>query len=350
MRRSTGYLNMTRTQKIILTILVCATIGVCSGLTYFVGHDILTSEFTSLASSLQDTHITPIQPTSIPVWPTAAPTAEGANTTTASEAITFAQDFRYDPGQGKKLLDLLNILQAANQKLGNDIAIEGWQAEKQEDDRWLVVYSYREDTIPKTYEFLVDLDIEYIKASNEGGDTVLTFLQQDAQANEIRPTATPVTIFIGWAARDYFTNWEYHVPTDTQRLETIGHSGEKLSNENGFLVVPLVLHNIGKATKTLRSDYYARFVLKDSTGKAAGLTDRDHLKIPTRLFCHSQKLPEWTEKNIRVSQDDTITTALVFQLLPDTEPPYTLEITVYELNTPHRYNIELTAKKNTNAK
>jgi len=335
---------MTRTQKIVLTTLVCATIGVCSGLAYFVWRDILTSELTSLASGLQDTHITPVSQTAVPVWPTTTPTLESDDVTTASEAITFAQRFRYDPGQGKNLLDLLNMLQAANQKLGNDITVEGWKADKKAQGRWLVIYQYREDTIPKTYEFLVDLDIEYIKANNEGGDTVLTFLQQDAQANVIIPTATPVTIFIGWAARDHFTNWEYHVPTDTQRLESIGDLAEESRDENGFLVVPLVLHNISKATKTLRSDYYTRFALKDSTGKAAGLTDRDHLKVPTRLFCQAQGLPEWTEENVRVSQNSTISTALVFRLLPDTEPPYILEITIYELNTPHRYNIKLTTE------
>lgn len=341
---------MTRTQKIILTTLVFAVVSVCSGLTYFVGRDLLTGEPTSLASGIQATHTMPSHPTVILVWPTATPTAERANTIDAIEAVTFAQHFRYDPYQGKNLLDLINTLQAAGQKLGNDITFAGWQAEKQEEGRWIVVYSYREDAIPRTYEFLVDLDTEYIKANNEGGDTVLTFLQQDARVDEIRPTATPVNIFIGWAMRDYFTNWEYHVPTDTQRLQTLDYSEEKLNNENGFLVIPLVLHNIGKATKTIRSDYYARFALTDGMGKAAGLNDRDHLKIPTRLFCRSQGLPEWTQRNVRVSQDDTVTTALVFQLLPDTKPPYTLEITVYELNIPHRYNIKLTTKKNTNVK
>ena len=332
---------MTRTQKIIVTILLCAVIGVCGGLTYTTGRAILHSELTSVASGLQDTDIAPRPPTvTLPRATVTAP-AESTITTIDNEAIAFAQDFKYDPDQGKTLLDLINTLQAASQRLGNDVTIEGWNAEKQDEYRWIVVYSYREDAIPKTYEFLVDLDTEYIKANNEGGDTVLTFLQQDAYADEIRPTATPVAIFIGWATRDYFTNWEYHVPTDAQRQANIDYSGQILTNEDGFLVIPLSLHNIGKTIKTLRSEYYARFDLKDGSGKAASLTDKEHLNIPTRLFCRTQGLPEWTEKNVRVSLDETISTALVFQLLPDTEPPYTLGITVYDLSTPHRYNIKL---------
>ena len=144
--------------------------------------------------------------------------------------------------------------------------------------------------------------------------------------------------------RDYFTNWEYHVPTEAKPQASVDYAREKLTNEDGFLVIPLSLHNLSKTIKTLRSEYYVRFDLKDGTGRAASLTDREHLKIPTRLFCRTQGLPEWTEKNVRVSPDETISTALVFQLLPDTKPPYTLGITVYDISTPHRYNIKLATK------
>lgn len=42
-----------------------------------------------------------------------------------------------------------------------------------------------------------------------------------------------------------------------------------------------------------------------------------------------------------VARDATISTALVFELLPNAKPPYMLEITVYEFSLPHRYQIRL---------
>mgnify|MGYP000881344903 CR=1 FL=1 len=47
---------------------------------------------------------------------------------------------------------------------------------------------------------------------------------------------------------------------------------------------------------------------------------------------------------VNVAPDGTVTSALAFRLLPGTRPPYTLEITVYEPDSPHRYDIQLTGE------
>ena len=331
---------MTKSQRVVISLLVVAVIGVCSGLTFFVGRDLLTDELVPLASSIRATPSVPIKPTVIWVWPTITPTPVLIETT-AAQAIAFIQTFKYDQSQQKNLLDLINTLQSASQKLGNELSIDGWDATRQDHNRWVVTYNYREGATSKAYQFLVDLDTQYIKAQNEGGDTILRYLQQDAEADNVNPTATPVTLFVGWATRDYFTNWDYHVPTLPQRVNALRHLTQTIQSEAGFLVIPLTLHNIGQATKTLRSDYYTRFTLRDSSGREAGLSDLDHLRLPTRLYCRSLGLPEWTEKNVSVPVDANISTALVFELQPGAQPPYTLEITVHELNTPHRYQIKL---------
>ena len=331
---------MNRSQRAILILLVAAVIGVCGVLTLVVGHDLLADELRPLASSLLTAPSPPLSPTVVWVLPTATPTV-GRPDTTAEQAIAFAQGFKYDPGQQKSLMGLINTLQAASQKLGHELTVGGWEATRQANNRWTVSYSFQEGAVPKSYEFLVDLDVAYIKAQNEAGDTVLRYLQQDADASGVRPTATPAVLFVGWAVRDYYTNWEYHVPELPQRLNVVSHLGQTLQSEAGYVAIPLVLHNIGQTTKTLRADFYTRFSLKDLSGQEAGRNDLNHLRQYTRLYCRSRGLPEWTEKNVSVARDATISTALVFELLPNAKPPYMLEITVYEFSLPHRYQIRL---------
>lgn len=331
---------MSRLQRTVIILLLVAVMGVCGLLTLVIGHDLLSDELTPLASGLLTAPSPALSPTLAWVPPTAVPTV-GRPDTTAGQAIAFAQEFKYDPGQQKSLIDLINTLQAASQRLGNELSVVGWDAVRQGNNRWIVSYSYREGAAPKTYEFLVDLDIAYIKAQNEAGDTVLRYLQQDADANGVRPTATPAVLFVGWAVRDYYSNWEYHVPELPQRLNVVSHLGQTMQSEAGYLAVPLVLHNIGQTTKTLRPDFYTRFSLKDLSGQEADHNDLNHLRQHTRLYCRSRGLPEWTEKNMSVVRDATIRTALAFELLAEAKPPYVLEITVYELSLPHRYQIRL---------
>ena len=328
---------MSRSQRIIIAVLVIAILLVCCVLAYVVSSDLSGAE-----PALDEGTITapPPLPTAIPF----TPTVTGPQPSTAADAISFVQNYRYDPAQGKSLEELIGTLQIASRRFGSDIGAQGWTAEREQDDRWIVTYGYRATGGVETYAFLVDLRTDYITARDEEGDTVLSFLEQDAQVKDLAVTATPVTIYVGWAVRDHFTKWEYHVPGPPQVLAILSGVQQALPDDNGFLIVPLVLHNIEKTTKTLRASYYTRFALRDITGKAAALADREDFRLPTQAYCRAQRLPEWTVKNVEVAPDATVTSALVFRLLPDTRPPYTLEITVYELDSPHRYDIELTGE------
>ena len=326
---------MSRSQRIIIAVLVIAILLVCCVLAYIVSSDL------SGAEPARDEATIPAPPPLPTVIPF-TPTVTGPEPSTAADAISFVQNYRYDPTQGKSLEELIGTLQIASRSFGTDIGAQGWTAEREQDDRWIVTYGYRATGGLESYAFLVDLRTDYITARDEEGDTVLTFLEQDAQVKDIAVTATPVSIFVGWAVRDHFTKWEYHVPGLPQRLATLPNAEAATVGSDGLLMIPLVLHNIEKTTKTLRASYYTRFALRDSTGKAAALVDREDFRLPTQAYCRAQRLPEWTVKNVEVAPDATVTSALVFRLLPDTRPPYTLEITVYELDSPHRYDIQLT--------
>jgi len=335
---------MSRSQRMTLVILVLAIILVCGGLSYFVGQDVLTYQIAPLASNIQAARMTPPPPTVVLVWPTITPTlAISQSVSSADQAIAFVQNFRYTPDQEKTLLSLISTVQAASEKLGHTIKVEGWWAEDRTQNRWVVAYSYWENSTPKTYKFAVNLDSHEIRGDNDDGTTALTFLQQEAHADRAEPTPTAVAIFTGWATRDYFTKWEYSVPNAPEALKTVGSASQAIRSENGFQAIPLTLRNIDTVDQTIGSEYYIRFALKDSAGKTAGVVSQDGLFRPTRLYARSQGRPEFTAQPVTVSPGKTLNTALVFRLLPNTTPPYTLEITVYDKNQPHHYEIKLAA-------
>ena len=335
---------MSRTQRIVVAVLVIAVLLVCCVLTGVVSRDLTDPEQPWLDDPTMPTIAPPTAPPVLPTDDTLTRATRVPAASSAADAISFVRNFRYDPAQGKSLEELIGTLQIASRKFGTDIGAQAWTAEREQDDRWVVTYGYRAADGVETYAFLVDLRTDYITARDEEGDTVLSFLQQDAQVKDVSATATPVTIFVGWAVRDHFTKWEYHVPGEPQHLTVLADGQEPFANDAGFLMIPLVLHNLDKVTKTLRTTYYTRFALRDSAGQLAALVDRDNFRLPTQTYCRARRLPEWTAKNVDVAPDATVTSALVFRLLPDTRPPYTLEITVYELHSPHRYDIRLTGE------
>ena len=326
---------MSRSQRIIVAVLVIAVLAVCCALGSVVGRDVAAPE---PAWGVDDTPSPP--PSAVP---TAMTTTE-PSPSNAADAIAFVQNFRYDAAQSKNLEELIGTLQIASRKFGKDIGAQGWSAKREQGDRWLVTYGYRATGGLETYDFLVDLRTDYIAARDEEGDAVLSFLQQDAQVKDLSATATPVMIYVGWAVRDHFTRWEYHVPGLPQWRPTLGSGPDALACDDGFLVIPLVLHNLDKATKTLRAVYYTRFALRDSADNPAAIIDRDGFRLPTQVYCRAQRLPEWTTTSLNVAPDATVTSALAFRLLPDTRPPYTLEVTVFEPDSPHRYDIRLTGE------
>jgi hypothetical protein len=337
---------MTHSQKLTVLILGLVVIAIFGGLFYLLGRDLFTYQIAPFVSNIRAARVTPGPPTVVLVWPTAdrTPAPPVHATFTADQAILFAQNFKYAPDQEKSVAGLIATIEAASEQLGNEIKVEGWWAEDQRESVWVVAYNYWENTTPKTYKFLVDSDLQNVQGYNEAGLTLLTFLRQQAEGRKVEPTATTVAIPLGWAMRDYFTNWEYSAPERPQSVKSITYAGKQASSEGGFLAIPFRLRNIGGVTQTVGPEFYSRFTLRDRNGKAAGLPSETRLLRPTYLFCRSRGMTEFTEGNLGIEKNSTFDTALVFGLLQGSEPPYTLEITVYDGSVPHRYAIKLQAE------
>ncbi len=331
---------MTRSQKTILWVLGVFVAAAFGGLFYFVGQDLITYQIDPIVAAIRARN-TPVQPTIVWVYPTETPTPNPGATSTPDQVIAFVQNFKYDPEQERTLAGLIATLEAASEQLGNEISIAGWSATADSLQHWTVEYTYREGKTNKTYRFAVDLAAKDVKGVNPEGITLLTFLRQQATAGIVEPTPTTVAIALGWGMRDYFTSWEYSVPAAPQSLKTVSGSGRQPAGESGFLAIPLRLRNIGGRDEAIGAEYYRRFVLLDSAGQAAAATNDAGLLRPTRLYCRSLGLAEFTNRPVTVAKDATLDTALVFSLRAASQAPYVLEISVYDGRIPHRYHITL---------
>jgi hypothetical protein len=330
---------MTRSQKTILWVLVLFVIAAFGGLFYFVGQDLVTYQIEPLIAAIR-AHSTPVQPTVIWVYPTETPSPV-PDATSTDQVIAFVQNFKYDPEQERTLGGLIATLEAASEQLGNKISIEGWSAAADSPPHWSVEYTYREGKTDKTYRFAVDLAAKDVQGENPEGITLLTFLRQQATAGNVEPTPTTVAISLGWGMRDYFTSWEYSVPEAPRPLKTVSGSGKQPAGESGFLAIPLRLRNIGGRDEAIGAEYYRRFALLDRTGQTAAATNDAGLLRPTRQYCRSLGLAEFTDRPVTVAKEATLNTALVFSLLAASQAPYVLEISVYDGSIPHRYHIAL---------
>lgn len=335
---------MTHSQKAVTAALALIVIAVFCGMIYLVGQDISAGQLGPFVSNAQVAGMTPVPPTVIMIWPTETPTPDLRSSSTVEQAVAFVHNFKYDANQQSTVGEIIAAIQSASAKLGNQVTPEGWWAEDQQQDHWIVSYTYRENSTVKTYRFSVDLRRGNVRGYNESGDTILSYLKQEAYAVHVEPTATTVALSLGWAARDYYTNWEYSVPASPRIVKTLAGGGKSIGSQTGFLVIPVMLRNLDPAPQQVGLSFYNRFGLRDSAGKRAGVGSEDSLLNPTAIFCRGQNLAEFTKGAAQVLPEEVIQTALAFRLLPDVRPPFTLEITVYHHNVPHRYDIRLSAE------
>jgi hypothetical protein len=331
---------MTYSQKTILWVLGLFVIAAFGGLFYFVGQDLITYQVEPLIAAIH-ARSTPVQPTVLWVYPTETTTANSTAASSPDEVVAFVQNFKYAPDQERTLGGLIATLEAASEQLGNKISIEGWAAAAESPQHWSVEYTYREGNAGKTYRFAVDLAAKDVQGENPEGITLLSFLRQQSTAGSVEPTPTTVAIALGWGMRDYFTSWEYSVPDAPRQLKTVSGSGKQPAGENGFLAIPVRLRNIGGRDEMIGAEYYRRFALLDRNGQKAAPSNDAGLLRPTRLYCRSQGLADFTDRPVTVAKAATLDTALVFSLLTGLQGPYVLEISVYDGSIPHRYDITL---------
>lgn len=324
---------MTRPQRTALLLLGMAVLAVLGGLFVLVANDLTSRDALSLEQSVRAAPLPTCTLAPSPTPPVYGP----------EHAIAFAKGFRYSPEQERNLAGLIGTVETASQELGHEVDPGGWWAEDRNGNRWVVGYSFQDEghKTGATYKFLVDLDYRDILGYNEASITLLTFLRQQALARNVEPTPTVVRVPRGWGIRDYYTHWEYSATDRVQRIKTVSSGGKRLANPNGFLVIPLRLHNLAGAAETLNPGYYARFSLRDRRGEMAGVVSETSLLRPTALYCDAQNLPHFAKKGLPVQEDGLVDTALVFLLQPQAAAPYTLEITVYDGSIPHRYLISL---------
>lgn len=332
---------MTRSQWLILGILFLAVFIVFCALATMVGRD-LSAELSSLLAMARPT-LTPT-PTSTPTLsPTFTPTSlrAGSSTSTADEAIALVRSFRYDPAQRETVDSLISTLLVAGQQMGHTVQVEGWHAADQGGNLWIVTFSFWENEKPSSYEFWADTTASTVKGYNDLGKTLLTFLRQDLRPPSGTPTPASVIAFVGDAVRDDFTHWEYVVTEQPRLVQAIAGLGQEVTSDTGYLIIPLQLTNISGETQEIGSDDYFRFSVRDESGRLAIHLSWEGYGQPTRLYCEAQNLPHFAQNPQQVTPGERVDTALAFKLLPTAKGPLTLDIVVYEGNSPHTFSINL---------
>lgn len=329
---------MRRTQWIMVVVLTLAVIIVFCALATMIMDDL--SEALSAYLAISNATRTP-QPTA--TWtsiPTFTPTlARGRpSVSTAEEAIQLVRDFNYNSGQ--TVSDFISTLLAASQQMGHTVDLEGWQAEDQGDDVWIVTMAYMEDNSPVVYEFWADTVSGAVKGHNHRAKDLLDWLRQAAG---ITPEATPTEVVVPLQTplRDDLSHWEYVVPTEPSLRPTISAPTKELEADVAFLVFPLQLVNIADGPQQVDSTYYTRFSLLDRDGRPAARLDWEGFGQPTRLWCEANDLPHFALGIESVAPGETTNTALAFNLLPEARAPFTLRITVQEGDVLHIFSIVL---------
>lgn len=331
---------MTRQQWTILAILFLAVFIVFCVLATIVGRD-LSADISLLLAMARATLTPATTPTPSPL-PTFSPTplTTGPSTSTADEAIALVR-FRYDPAQQETVNSLLSTLLVASQQMGNAVQVEGWHAADQGGNLWIVTFSYWENEKPISYEFWADTTASTVKGRNELGKTLLTFLDQDLRPPSGTPTPVFVTAFVGDTVRDDFTHWDYVVTKQPRLAQAIVGLGQEMASEVGYLIIPLRLTNVSDETQEMGSDYYLRFSVRDEDDRLAAHLSWEGYVQPTRLYCEAEDLPYFAQNPQQVAPGERVDTALAFELLPTAKGQLTLDIVVYEGNSPHTFSINL---------
>ncbi len=321
-----------------MAILILAVVIVFCSLATMIVDDL--SAALSAYLAISNATRTP-QPT--PTWtpvPTFTPTlARGRpSVSTADEAIQVVQNFSY--ASGTTVSESISKLLEASQQLGHTVEIEGWRAEDQGDDVWIVTLAYMEDNSPVVYEFWADTVSGTVKGHNERAKTLLSWMRQAAGIVP-QATPTPVLVSLQTPLRDDVSHWQYLVPEGPRLLPAISAPVKELRAEVAFLVFPLQLVNIADGPQQVDSAYYTRFSLLDRDGQPAARLDWENFGQPTRLWCEANDLPHFALGIKSIAPGETINTALAFNLLPEAKAPFSLRITIQKGDTLHIFSIAL---------
>jgi hypothetical protein len=328
---------VTRQQWSILAILFLAVFIVFCVLARMVALD-LSAEISGLLAMLTPTS-TPT-PTPFPTF-TPTPTPTPLAISTADKVIALVRNYRYDPAQQETVDSLISTLLVASQQMGNTVRIESWHAADQGGNLWIVTFSYWENEKPISYEFWVDTTANEVKGYNELGKTLLTLLRQDLRPPSGTPMPASVTASVGDTVRDDFTHWGYVVTEQPRRVQAIVGLGQEVTSTVGYLIIPLQLINISDKPQEMESGYYSRFSVRDEDGHLATHLNWEGYGQPTRLYCEAEDLPHFAQNPQQVSPGEGVDTALAFELLPTAKGQLTLDIVVYEGNSPHTFSINL---------
>ncbi len=332
---------MTAKQWGIILGLGLMVILIFCGLGLLIVSDIYTM-FEPLLALVQ-AELTPV-PTVVylpPAPPTDTPPALRPSTTTADQAIALVQNYKYDPRQEQTIATLVATLLAASEQMGNELSIKGWWAEDQGNDQWIVIFSFLENSKPTAYKFWVDMVAGSVAGYNERANTLLTFLGQEANALEGAPRPTPVVVPVGGAVRDSFTRWEYSVTAEPQWEPSIVGPDKELWSDEGFLIIPLRLTNVGPDPQTVDLNYYSRFSLHDREGRLAAYLGAEGFAQPTRLYCEAQGVPHFIMAARPIAPGESLNTVLVLALLPGLVDPLTLDVTTYQGEIPITFSFQL---------
>lgn len=332
---------MTRQQWSILAVLSLAVVVVFCVLATIIVRD-LSTEISLLLAMARATLTPALTPTPSP-FPTFTPTppAAGPSTSTADEAIALVRSFRYDPAQQETVDSLISTLLVASQQMGNTVQVEGWHAADQGGNLWIVTFSFWENEKPSSYEFWADTTAGTVKGYNEPGKTLLALLRQDLRPPLGTPTPVSVSASVGDTVRDNFTHWDYVVTEQPELVQVIAGLSQEVTSETGYLIIPLRLTNVSDRIQEIGSEYYSRFSVRDGEGRLATHLSWEGYGQPTRLYCEAEDLPHFAQNPRRVAPGDRIDTALAFELLPTAKGRLTLNIVVYEGNSPHTFLIDL---------
>lgn len=334
---------MTRQQGSILAVLSLAVVVVFCLLATIIVRDLSTE--ISLLLAMARATLTPAPtptptPTPLPTF-TPIPPMTGPSTSTPDEAIALVRNFRYDPAQGETVDSLVSTLLVASQQMGNTVQVEGWHAADQGGNLWIVTFSFWENEKPISYEFWADATASTVKGYNELGKTLLTLLRQDLRPPSGTPMPASVAASVGNTVRDDFTHWDYVVTEQPRVVEAIAGLGQEVTSDTGYLIIPLQLTNVSDETQEIGSEYYSRFSVRDEDGRLATYLSWEGYGQPTRLYCEAAKLPHFAQNPHQVAPGERVDTALAFELLPTAQGRLTLDIVVYEGNSPHTFSVNL---------
>ena len=255
--------------------------------------------------------------------------------------VPYLLSFVRGVDQQETVDSLISTLLVAGQQMGNTVQVEGWHAADQGGNLWIVTFSFWENEKPSSYEFWADATTSTVKGYNDLGKTLLTLLRQDLRPPSGTPTPASVTASVGDTVRDDFTHLDYVVTEQPRLVQAIAGLGQEVTSGAGYLIIPLQLINTSNETQEIGSGYYYRFSVRDEDGRLATHLSWEGYGQPTRLYNEAENLPHFAQNPQQVAPGERLDTALAFELLPTAKGQLTLDIVVYEGNSPHTFSINL---------